>query len=190
LLFSISDSVSVKMRALAPPAGIPDKDVGHQLKRLVVLNRNGWSPSPVCARASINCAFAAWSVGVDCRIRDMRAPNPQSDRVTIGSARATRPTPMVPQAPVTFSTVSGLPSEARRRSAKMRHACQDDVGLQADQLPRERSYQIDVTAGPTNVHPHVAVIGPTQVRKRLSEGRERERERERDAARDRFRPRT
>jgi hypothetical protein len=41
--------------------------------------------------------------------------------------------------------------------------------LQADQLPRERSYPIDVTAGPTKVHPHVAAIGPTQVRKRLSE---------------------
>jgi hypothetical protein len=40
--------------------------------------------------------------------------------------------------------------------------------LAADQLPRERSYSIDVGAGPTKVYPHVA-IGPTQVRKRLSE---------------------
>jgi hypothetical protein len=38
--------------------------------------------------------------------------------------------------------------------------------LQADQLLRERSYPIDVTAGPTKVDPHVAAIGPTQVRKR------------------------
>ena len=48
-------------------------------------------------------------------------------------------------------------------------ACQDDVGLQADQLLRGRSYPIDVIAGITNVHPHVAPNGPAQVRKRLSE---------------------
>jgi hypothetical protein len=50
-----------------------------------------------------------------------------------------------------------------------------DIGnpcwLQADQLLRERSHPIGVTAGPTKVHPHVAVIVPTQVRKRLSERR-------------------
>jgi hypothetical protein len=40
--------------------------------------------------------------------------------------------------------------------------------LQADQLLRERSYPIGVTAGPPKVHPQVA-IGPTQVRKRLRE---------------------
>jgi hypothetical protein len=49
--------------------------------------------------------------------------------------------------------------------------CHDDVGLQADQLLRERSYPIVVTAAPPKVHPHVAAIDPTQVRKRLSERR-------------------
>jgi hypothetical protein len=44
--------------------------------------------------------------------------------------------------------------------------------LQADQLLRERSYPIGVTAAPTKVHPHVAAIGPTQARKRLRERRE------------------
>jgi hypothetical protein len=44
--------------------------------------------------------------------------------------------------------------------------------LQADQFLRERSYPIDVTAGPPKVHPHVAAIGPTQARKRLRERRE------------------
>jgi hypothetical protein len=34
---------------------------------------------------------------------------------------------------------------------------------------RERSCSIDVVAAPTNIHPHVAAIGPTQVRKRLHE---------------------
>jgi hypothetical protein len=41
--------------------------------------------------------------------------------------------------------------------------------LQADQLLRERSYPIGVIAGPAEVDPHVAAIGPTQARKRLSE---------------------
>jgi hypothetical protein len=43
--------------------------------------------------------------------------------------------------------------------------------LQADQLLRERSYPTGVIAVPTEVHPHVAAIGPAQVRKRLSERR-------------------
>jgi hypothetical protein len=50
-------------------------------------------------------------------------------------------------------------------------ACQDDVGLRADQLLREHSYPIRVSAVPPKVHPHVAAIGPTQVRKRLRECR-------------------
>jgi hypothetical protein len=41
--------------------------------------------------------------------------------------------------------------------------------LQADQLLRERSYPIDVTAAPPKVHPHLAAIGPAQARKRLRE---------------------
>jgi hypothetical protein len=47
--------------------------------------------------------------------------------------------------------------------------CQDDVGLQADQLLRERWYPIDRRT--PKVHPHIAAIGPTQARKRLSERR-------------------
>jgi hypothetical protein len=45
-------------------------------------------------------------------------------------------------------------------------------GLQADQLLRERSYPIDVTTTPTKLHAHVAAIGPTYVRKGLSERRD------------------
>jgi hypothetical protein len=37
---------------------------------------------------------------------------------------------------------------------------------------RERWYPIGVTAVPSNVNPHVAAIGPTQVRKRSSERRD------------------
>jgi hypothetical protein len=44
--------------------------------------------------------------------------------------------------------------------------------LQTDQLLRERPYPIDVIAVPPKVHPHVAAIGPTQVRKRLRERRD------------------
>ena len=62
-----------------------------------------------------------------------------------------------------------LPLDGNRRRGRV---CQDDVGLQADQLLRERSYPIIVTAVPPQVHPHVAAIGPTQVRKRLGERRE------------------
>jgi len=40
--------------------------------------------------------------------------------------------------------------------------------LQADQLVRERSYPIVITAAQRG-HPHVAAIGPTQIRKRLRE---------------------
>jgi hypothetical protein len=43
--------------------------------------------------------------------------------------------------------------------------------LVANQLLRQRSYPIDVNAAPTRVNPHVAVIGPAQVRKRLRERR-------------------
>src|SRR5262249_32499182 len=48
----------------------------------------------------------------------------------------------------------------------------DDVRLEADQLLREGSIPIGVTASPTNIHSHVAAIGPTQVRKRSCERRE------------------
>jgi len=49
--------------------------------------------------------------------------------------------------------------------------CHDDVGLQADQLLRECSHPIGVIAAPTKVDPHVAAIGPTQVRERFCERR-------------------
>jgi hypothetical protein len=54
-------------------------------------------------------------------------------------------------------------------SGRRRRVCQDDVGLQTDQLLGEQAYPIGVIAGPTNVHPHVAAIDPTQARKRLRE---------------------
>jgi hypothetical protein len=50
--------------------------------------------------------------------------------------------------------------------------CHDDVGLQTDQLLRERWYPIGVIAPPPKVRPHVAAIGPTQVGKRLRERRD------------------
>ena len=62
-----------------------------------------------------------------------------------------------------------LPLEGNGRGGRV---CQDDVGLQADQLLRERSYPIGVRAAPTKVHPHIAAIAPTQARKRLRERRE------------------
>jgi hypothetical protein len=44
--------------------------------------------------------------------------------------------------------------------------------LQADQLLRKRSHPIDVTAGPSKVHLHVAANSPTKARKRLRERRD------------------
>jgi hypothetical protein len=49
---------------------------------------------------------------------------------------------------------------------------QDDGGLQADQFLRERAHPIAVTTRPTKVNPNVAAVGPTKVRKRLSEPRD------------------
>ena len=54
-------------------------------------------------------------------------------------------------------------------SGRRGSACHDDVGLQADQLPRERWYPIDVIAVQPKVHPQVAAIGPTQLYKPLHE---------------------
>jgi len=48
-----------------------------------------------------------------------------------------------------------LPLEGNGRRGR---ACQDDVGLQTDQLVRERSHPIGVNARPTKVDPHVAAI--------------------------------
>ena len=57
-------------------------------------------------------------------------------------------------------------------SSRRGPACQDNVGLQADQLVRERSHPIGANAGRPKVHPYVVAIGPTQARERLSERRE------------------
>ena len=58
---------------------------------------------------------------------------------------------------------------AGKRNDRRRRVCQDDVGLQADQLLHECLHPIGVTASPTTVRPHVAAIRPTQVRKRVRE---------------------
>ena len=41
--------------------------------------------------------------------------------------------------------------------------------MQIDQLFREHPHPVNTVAGPTNVHPQVAAIGPTQLRKPLRE---------------------
>ena len=51
-----------------------------------------------------------------------------------------------------------LPLEGKDRRGR---GCTDDIGLQADQLFRERSHLIDVCAVPPNFHSHVAANGPT-----------------------------
>jgi len=52
-----------------------------------------------------------------------------------------------------------LPLEGNGRWERV---CQDDVGLQADQLLRERSHPNVVAAAPSKVHLHVAAHGPAR----------------------------
>ena len=80
------------------------------------------------------------------------------------SSRATRP---LATGSATPAKTIGIVRVSRWRAAVATVPLvriQNDVGLHADQLLRERSYPIVVTAAPTKVHPHVATIGPTQVR--------------------------
>jgi hypothetical protein len=62
-----------------------------------------------------------------------------------------------------------LPLEGSGRRGSV---CHENVGSQADQSLCERSNPIGVIAVPSKVHPHVAAIGPTQIRKRLGERRD------------------
>jgi hypothetical protein len=85
-------------------------------------------------------------------------------------SRATMP---LATASPTFTNTIGIVRVSRwRTTVAAVPFVRNDVGLQADQLLRERSYPIDVTVAPTKLHPHVAAVGPTQVRKRLRERRE------------------
>jgi hypothetical protein len=76
-----------------------------------------------------------------------------------------------PRDDATGDGVGHVPKDDRNRprlplehNDRRDRACQDNVGLQTDQLVRERSHPIDVAQ--TKVDPHVAALGPTQVRKR------------------------
>src|SRR6516164_5444502 len=47
--------------------------------------------------------------------------------------------------------------------------CEDHVGLQSHQLFCESPYPINVASSPTNLHPQVAAVDPSQFRKSLRE---------------------
>src|SRR6516164_1382149 len=98
-----------------------------------------------------------------------KPPNP----VMFPLGRSSRATmPLTTGSPVVPKNDRDRPRLPLRSNGRLGPIGQDDVGLQADQLLRERSYPIGVTAPPTKVHPHVAGAGPTQVRKRLRECRD------------------
>ena len=59
-----------------------------------------------------------------------------------------------------------LSLECSGRRGSMR---KDYVGLQVEQLFRGLPHPVNVAGGPTNVHPQVTAIGPTQLRKSLRE---------------------
>src|SRR6516164_2488629 len=50
--------------------------------------------------------------------------------------------------------------------------CEDHVGLQSHQLFGESPYPIDVASAPTNLHPQVAAVDPSQFREPLRESGE------------------
>ena len=90
--------------------------------------------------------------------------------VTFPLGRSSRVRMPLATGSATFAKTIGIVRVPRWRGGGRRGpACQDDVGLQADQLLRERSYPVGVSAEPPKVHPHVAAIGPTQLRKRFCE---------------------
>jgi hypothetical protein len=51
------------------------------------------------------------------------------------------------------------------RSGHGGRACDNHIGLQVDQFFREHLHPLGAAGGPTNVDPHIAAIGPTQLRK-------------------------
>jgi hypothetical protein len=50
-------------------------------------------------------------------------------------------------------------------SGRRSRVCEDHVGFQADQLLREHLHPINITGSPPSVHPNIAAIRPTQLRK-------------------------
>jgi hypothetical protein len=63
----------------------------------------------------------------------------------------------------------GLPLQCGGRWGSV---CENYVRLEAEQLFCRHPHPVNVTGSPTNVYPHVAAIGPTQLRKSLHEPRE------------------
>ena len=101
---------------------------------------------------------APWLVSRRC-LNGLRAVKPCDDAAGDGVGHARKDDRDRPRLPL-------------ERDGRRGPVCHDDVVLQVDQLLRERSYPIGVTAAPSKVHPHVAAIRPTQVRKRLRERRD------------------
>src|SRR5262249_46208383 len=79
----------------------PPRTVGHQRYRFEILHHIVLKP-------------------VGGTIHDMRRPVAENHHVPSGAARATRPVPMVPPAPVGFSMITDCPSGPLIRSARMR----------------------------------------------------------------------
>ena len=59
------------------------------------------------------------------------------------------------------------PRRLLKRGGRRSRGCEDHIRLEINQLFREHPQPVNVAAGPTNLHPHVAAIGPTQFRKPL-----------------------
>jgi hypothetical protein len=87
--------------------------------------------------------------------------------------RSSRATMLLTTGSATFAKTIGIVRVSRWTAAVARVAAVSMMsGLQADQLCRERSYPIGVSASITKVDPHIAAIDPTQARKRLRQRRD------------------
>jgi hypothetical protein len=85
--------------------------------------------------------------------------------------RSSRGTTPVATGSTRLAKTIGIVRVSRWRAAATAVEFAKNIGLQADQLLRERSYPVGVAASPTKVNLHVAAFGPTQIRKRLRERR-------------------
>jgi hypothetical protein len=131
------------------------------------------------AASGLNIIAARLSPGAISESSSSHLPPSEASKpakpVVFPLGRSSRATTPLATGSFKFAKTIGIVRVSRWRArvaGRWGRLCYDDVGLQADQLLRECSYPIVVSARPTKVHPHVTAIGPTEVGKRLSERRD------------------
>jgi hypothetical protein len=150
--------------------------IGATLSDRPAVSNDGIKDDAV-AVAGLKMIAARFSPGAISESNSSHLPPSEASKaakpVAFPPGRSSRATMLLATGSLRFPKTIGIVRVSRsggQRSA--RPVCQNDVGLQADQLSREGSYPIGVTAAPAKVHHHVAAIGPARIRKRLSERRD------------------